>query len=184
MGFLAARRCALALFFGIFFFGSLIPRIAAADDVFAFGPGQTPGLLTVGAGTIGNVSADRETAAVFSIEYRTGPRIELLRIRPSLGFFVTTDSSLYGWFGLSTDLIFWRKLVLTPQIAVGAYNQGDGEDLGGTLEFRSGVVLAWRFDNESRLGVGVHHLSNAGIGDRNPGTESLAVFYSHPLTIF
>ena len=49
------------------------------------------------------------------------------------------------------------------------------------LEFRSGIEVAWRFDNRSRLGVEFTHISNAGIYDRNPGTETLTVNYSIPL---
>jgi hypothetical protein len=31
------------------------------------------------------------------------------------------------------------------------------------------------------LGVAISHLSNAGIGDRNPGTEIATLYYSLPL---
>ena len=39
--------------------------------------------------------------------------------------------------------------------------QGDGLDLGYGLEFRSQLEIAYRFDNRSRLGVAVSHMSNA-----------------------
>jgi len=71
--------------------------------------------------------------------------------------------------------------VLTPSFGVGAYDEGDGKDLGDTIEFRSQVELAYRFDNRSRVGVAFSHISNAGIGDRNPGTEILNVYYAYPL---
>lgn len=156
-------------------------RPAAADDFLSVGSNGDPAFVTFGLGTIGNVGADRESAILFNAEYRTGPEIEFLFIRPSLGMFLTTDRTFYGYFGLSGDIFFGRRIVLTPQVAVGGYAKGDGQDLGGVLEFRSGVVLSWRFDNRSRLGIGYHHLSNAGIYDSNPGTEALTLFYSHPL---
>ena len=71
--------------------------------------------------------------------------------------------------------------MLRPSFAVGAYADGNGKDLGGVLEFRSAIALAWRFDDRSRLGVEFSHLSNAGIYDTNPGTENLTVNYSVPL---
>lgn len=145
---------------------------ARADD---------PAYLILGAGSIGNIVADRKSAGLFSFEYRAGPELELLHVRPSLGVFATTDSSVYAWLGLNLDLYFAKRIVLTPQLAVGYYSKGDGQDLGHELEFRTGAVLAWRFDDRSRLGLGFHHLSNLGLGKINPGTESLTVFYAHPL---
>jgi hypothetical protein len=151
-----------------------------AEDGFFKGSNSAPALLTVGAGAAG-VLADRDEAYLFSAEYRAGPALEFFFIRPSLGLIVTTDKSLYGYFGLSGDIYFGKHIVLTPQFAVGGYGAGDGQDLGGILEFKSGVVLSWRFSNESRLGVGLHHISNADIYDENPGTELVTAFYSHPI---
>jgi hypothetical protein len=65
---------------------------------------------------------------------------------------------------------------------VGAYHEGNGKDLGGTLEFRSGLELAYRFDDRSRLGLEISHRSNASIYEDNPGEETLMVFYHLPLT--
>ena len=58
----------------------------------------------------------------------------------------------------------------------------NGKELGGTLEFRTGAELAWRFDDYSRLGLALHHISNASIYDSNPGTEMLVLTYSVPFT--
>jgi len=46
---------------------------------------------------------------------------------------------------------------------------------------RSQLEVAYRFDGRSRLGLSISHYSNAGLGDDNPGTESLMVNYSVPL---
>ena len=173
------RRCLFAAVAAILAI-AISNRPALAEDGFFKGANGAPALLTVGAGAIG-VLADRDEAYLFSAEYRAGPALEFFFIRPSLGLIVTTDKSLYGFFGLSGDIYFGKHVVLTPQLAVGGYSAGDGQDLGGILEFKSGVVLAWRFDNESRLGIGLHHISNANIYDENPGTELLTAFYSHPI---
>ena len=142
---------------------------------------KDPAFIKLGAGDAGSVFADRDQAGVFSIEYRAGPELEFFHIRPSLGAFGTTDASIYGWFGLSGDIFFGRRIVLTLGSAVGFYLDGEGQDLGHVLEFRSGLDLAYRFDNRSRLGIGVSHLSNANIGEKNPGTETVMLIYSHPL---
>ena len=72
-------------------------------------------------------------------------------------------------------------MVVTGQVGLGYYANGDGPDLGFPLEFRSGVELGYRFDNRSRLAVGFSHISNADLGDRNPGTEIVTMTYSIPV---
>ncbi len=53
------------------------------------------------------------------------------------------------------------------------------------MEFRSQIEFAYRFDDRSRLGVAVSHMSNASLGESNPGTESAMLYYSLPFdTLF
>ncbi|HID90986.1 TPA: hypothetical protein EYP44_03395, partial [Candidatus Bathyarchaeota archaeon] len=40
-----------------------------------------------------------------------------------------------------------------------------GKDLGGALEFRSGIEASYAFENDSRLGVAFNHISNASLYD-------------------
>lgn len=75
------------------------------------------------------------------------------------------------------------SVFFTPSFAVAAYEDGGGKDLGGVIEFRTGVELSYRFPNAHRLGVAYQHLSNAGIYDRNPGAENLLLTYSIPFSI-
>ena len=72
--------------------------------------------------------------------------------------------------------------MLTPSFAP-HYYWGDNKklDLGYALEFRSQLEAAYRFDDRSRLGMAIGHYSNASLGDSNPGTEFLTVYYSIPL---
>ena len=137
-----------------------------------------PAYLSLGVGATG-VIADREQGAAFNIEYRSD--IDFWKIHPFIGGFATSDASLYGYFGFLMDIYFGPRWILTPNTAVGAYLEGDGQDLGHVLEFRSGFELAYRLNDRSRLGIAVHHLSNAGIGNDNPGTETAILYYSVPL---
>ena len=137
-----------------------------------------PAYLSLGVGAIG-VIANREQGSAFNIEYRSD--IKFWEIHPFIGGFATSDASLYGYFGFLMDIYFGSRWILTPNTAVGAYLEGDGQDLGHALEFRSGFELAYRLNDRSRLGIAVHHLSNAGIGNDNPGTETALLYYSIPL---
>ncbi len=122
---------------------------------------------------------DNETAGQLNIEYRSGWHDWY--VKPFGGVMATTDAAIYGYAGIMLDIFFGKRIVFTPNFAVGLYSDGDGKDLGSAIEFRSGVELAYRFDNRTRLGVAFHHISNASISDNNPGTESLTLVLSLPL---
>ena len=63
----------------------------------------------------------------------------------------------------------------------GLYSRGKGVDLGGPIEFRSGIELAYRLENGMRLGLGWDHRSNLEIYARNPGVEMVHLRLSIPL---
>lgn len=148
-------------------FGLLAQPVRADDPAFlAFGGGYF------------DINDDKD-AAEFRIEYRGGKRFWIFK--PMVGGMATSDAAIYGFVGVNVDLFFGRRFVLTPNFAAGLYHDVDGKDLGHSVEFRSGIELAYRFDNRSRLGVAFHHISNASLDDNNPGTEILAIVYSLPL---
>ena len=122
-----------------------------------------------------------QDSIAYNVELFSGKKA-LGFIRPLVGFLGTDESAYYAYFGLSTDLYFARCkcLVLTPSLAVGAYEDGDQIRLGNTIEFRSGGDFMYRFRNNVRVGVGVFHISNAGLGYRNPGSEQVIFKYQIP----
>lgn len=146
----------------------LISEPTRADD---------PAFLAFGAGYF-DINDDQD-AAEFVVEYRSGNRYWIFK--PIAGGMVTSDAALYGYAGVNVDLFFGRRFVLTPNFAAGYYHDGNGKDLGHSLEFRSGIEFAYRLDDRARLGLSLHHISNASLDDNNPGTEILALVYSVPL---
>lgn len=107
-------------------------------------------------------------------------------LKPLLGFSATTKGSLYGYVGLYYDWAFAQKWVLTPSIAVGAYNRFEGKDLGHWFELRSQIELAYVLASGLRLSVGLAHTSNARLAQlenegKNPGCEHLFFGISIPL---
>ncbi|HMG51380.1 MAG TPA: acyloxyacyl hydrolase [Inquilinus sp.] len=151
------------------------------------GSGNTdlPLSLTVGAGYYnilndkGQDKDDEGGAGLGRVELRFNT--EFLRIRPFVGIEANTKSATYVYGGGMLDVRFGDHFILSPNAAVGAYFNGDGRDMGSTLEFRTGIEAAWEFDNKMRLGAAFHHISNAGIGDVNPGVEELTFNLSIPL---
>jgi hypothetical protein len=140
---------------------------------------KDPELLTFGAGGF-DVNGDETTGAI-SLEFMDDRRWVWV-FQPMVGAMITLDAAVYGYAGLGVDLFFGRRVVLTPSFAVGVYLENGGKDLGHPIEFRTGIKLGYRFDDRSRVGIDFHHLSNAGLDDRNPGANQLLVTYSIPFT--
>ena len=132
-------------------------------------------------GTFGwfDVLDDNYDTGQFGLEWRAPYLWQGLR--PFIGGNVTGDKSFYGYGGISYDFNLFEDIYLIPNFAIGAYAKGDGKDLGGTLEFRSGLEAAWEMPNLVRLGVAFNHVSNAGIYDSNPGAETLMLTVGMPL---
>ncbi|MDX1975270.1 MAG: acyloxyacyl hydrolase [Rickettsiales bacterium] len=126
---------------------------------------------------------DDQNATAFNLEYR-GNYLFYDMIRPIVGGFYTTDGASYGYVGFNWDVpVIKNHLYIIPGFAVGAYSKGDdGKDLGGALEFRSSVEVAYQFENSHRLGISLSHLSNASLYDDNPGVELVTATYSIPLS--
>jgi hypothetical protein len=100
---------------------------------------------------------------------------------PVTGAMASSRGILYVYGGLRWDLPLGERWVFSPGSAAGVYYRGDGKDLGGPLEFRSHLELAFRLPGDARLGLCLYHLSNAGILGFNPGSESLVLTYSAKL---
>jgi len=163
-----ARRGAVLLGLGLALLGAAQLNDTRADE---------PDFLAIGGGAFDVF--DDDVAGEFRVEYRSDLR--LWHFSPFVGASLTTDGAVYGFGGVGIDIFLGSRFVLTPNAALGLYAEGDGKDLGGPIEFRTGAELAYRFDDYARLGIAFHHVSNAGIYDLNNGEESLLLLYSLPL---
>ena len=71
-----------------------------------------------------------------------------------------------------------RRWAAHVGFAAGAYERGNGKDLGHTLEFRSALDVSCQVREGFRVGMAVAHLSNAGLSETNPGVETLALTFA------
>ena len=92
-------------------------------------------------------------------------------LSPITGAMITADNATYFYTGIQAHYKL-GALNLTPSFAPGYYNQGDGKDLGHALEFKSEVQLSLELPKDSQFGFSYNHLSNASLGDKNPGANS------------
>ena len=92
-------------------------------------------------------------------------------VSPITGGFLTENSAAYVYTGIEWN-IDMGGLQLTPSFAPGYYHEGDGKDLGHALEFKSEIQLSLELPKQSQIGFSYNHLSNASLGDKNPGANS------------
>ena len=91
---------------------------------------------------------------------------------PITGGFITENSAAYIYTGVEWNYALSDKLKFTPSFAPGIYNEGDGKDLGHILEFKTEVQVSYSFSESTNLGMSYNHISNASLGDKNPGANS------------
>jgi hypothetical protein len=92
-------------------------------------------------------------------------------LSPITGVLITADSAGYVYTGVQAQYKI-GSLNVTPSFTPGLYHEGDGKDLGHMLEFKSEVQLSLNLSDSSKLGFSYNHLSNASLGDKNPGANS------------
>ncbi len=115
-------------------------------------------------------------AGTIEVEYRWADPL-LWRARPRVGAAAYTDGSAYGYAGLFVPFAIAPRVTIEPGLAVGSF-RADEIDLGSPLEFRSSIEVGVQLGYGQRLSLLLYHLSNAGLGYRNPGVEVLGVGYS------
>lgn len=158
---------------------SLPAALLAAPPV----PAAEPDLITFNVGPLKIL--DPETRLQIGAEIRFPPqRIRWLprfipELSPVAGGLFASKGTLYVYGGLRYDRPLGRSWFLSPQFAAGLYSHEQGIDLGGALEFRSGIELSREFrGGRSRAGLLLFHLSNGHLYAHNPGTEGLVLTYS------
>ena len=119
-------------------------------------------------------SDDKQKAGLFGIQHQNEnlQRDTFLgNVSPITGGFITENSAIYIYSGVEWNFDL-GGINLTPSFAPGLYEQGDGKDLGHTLEFKTEVQLSYDISNNTSLGMSYNHISNASLGDKNPGANS------------
>ena len=87
------------------------------------------------------------------------------------GLLFTSDNAAYIYTGVQGQYSI-GALNIIPSFTPGFYNQGDGKDLGHAIEFKSEIQLSLDLPRDSQFGFSYNHLSNASLGDKNPGANS------------
>ena len=119
-------------------------------------------------------SDDGQRAALFGFQHQNENLIResfLGKLSPVTGFMLTENNAAYAYTGIQAYYSL-GKLNIVPSFTPGLYGQGDGKDLGHMLEFKSEVQASFNFSESTSLGMSYNHISNASLGDKNPGANS------------
>ena len=92
-------------------------------------------------------------------------------LSPVTGALITGDSATYIYTGVQAQYQL-GKINITPSFTPGLYGAGEGKDLGHVVEFKSEVQLSLDLSTNTEFGFSYNHISNASMGDKNPGANS------------
>ncbi len=119
-------------------------------------------------------SDDKKRSTIFGVQHQDENLIRdsfLGTLSPITGLMFTADNAAYIYTGVQAQYKI-GNLNIVPSFTPGYYNQGDGKDLGYPLEFKSELQLSLDILSNTELGFSYNHLSNASLGDKNPGANS------------
>lgn len=131
--------------------------------------------ISVGASYVDII--DDEKSAGLRLEYRSGYDL-IYGIKPLIGGEVTTDHASHGFVGAYRDFQISENWYFTPSVVGGLYANGSGPDLDHFIQFRSMIEIGYQINDSYKISAGLSHISNADLGDSNPGSES-ATLYIH-----
>ena len=101
--------------------------------------------------------------------------------KPHVGLFFSSDSAGYVYGGVGYPFEINDTWSITPSLSAGYYNQGADVDLGYDVEFYSQLKLEYQLNNKAKIGLGIGHISNVDLDDKNPGAETAYLSYSFSL---
>ena len=124
---------------------------------------------------------DDNTSTLYGLNYHLSDNafsvFNLIDLNPVIGGFVTAKSATMFYSGFET-IIGQDTIYLNLSSSAGIYSNGDGKDLGNDLQFKSEVNLFYRLGKSSSIGLGSHHISNAGLSSVNPGTNNFYLIFN------
>jgi len=92
-------------------------------------------------------------------------------LSPVTGFLFTADNAGYFYTGVQAQYKL-GEINFSPSFTPGLYHEGDGKDLGHIIEFKSELQFSLDLSGTSQLGFSYNHISNASLGNKNPGANS------------
>ena len=122
-------------------------------------------------------SDHKQKAGIIGIQHQNDDLFResfLGKLSPITGGFLTENNAYYLYTGAQAEYDL-GIFTITPSFAPGYYSSGDGKDLGHSLEFKSEVQMSLNLSDSTQFGMSYNHISNASLGDKNPGANSYMI---------
>ena len=122
-------------------------------------------------------SDHKQKAGIIGIQHQNDDLFRdsfLGTLSPITGGFLTENNAYYLYTGAQAEYDL-GIFTITPSFAPGYYSSGDGKDLGHSLEFKSEVQMSLNLSDSTEFGMSYNHISNASLGDKNPGANSYMI---------
>ena len=119
-------------------------------------------------------SDDKQAAGIIGLQHQNDELFKksfIGKLSPITGGFFTENNAFYLYTGIQAEYEL-GFLTLTPSFAPGYYSYGNGKDLGYPLEFKSEIQMSFDLSDATHLGMSYNHISNASLGNKNPGANS------------
>ncbi len=119
-------------------------------------------------------SDDKQKAGLVGLQHQNEDLFRnsfLGKLSPITGGFLTENNAAYLYTGVQAEYEL-GILKITPSFAPGYYHDGDGKDLGSPVEFKSEIQMSLDLSDTMQFGMSYNHISNASLGDKNPGANS------------
>ena len=143
--------------------------------VFSFTPAKSNTEYTFYSGTFDLIDKENDDrATLYGFEHNNPVLFKdtfIGKVSPITGGFITDKDSVFIYTGVQIQYEI-GPLKITPSLAPGYYEQGNGKDLGMALEFQSKIKLSFDFFKDTKIGYSYSHISNNDWGTINPGVNN------------
>ena len=122
-------------------------------------------------------SDDKQASGILGMQHQNDDLFRksfLGKLSPITGGFLSEKNAFYLYTGAQAEYDL-GLFTITPSFAPGYYNSGDGKDLGSALEFNSEIQMSLNLSGSTEFGMSYNHISNASLGDKNPGANSYMI---------
>jgi hypothetical protein len=153
-------------------------RLAAAAALAACCGAAQAGELEFGLGLDDVLGHNGSSTAAVLVQIRSDPRATLGPVGLSVAAAAEADTrrDLWAGAGIVGLLPLRGGFRIDGSVMAGIYAVGDGgNELGSELEFRSRLGVSRAVRKSWRVGFAIEHKSNGGVGDLNPGVETVFV---------
>ena len=112
-----------------------------------------------------------------SITFESKPLSGIWSLRPTMQLLVVDGGGYYLGLGIMKDFFINKDWVCGLGSSAGlAHDSEESSALDYDLEFYSRVFLTRQINMSNALRLEFGHISNAGLSEKNPGTEPLMLF--------